>query len=133
MNPSARIVQPIRYGRAYFEMVTRSSFSTHGSRIPFSSNFKLHRLLLLSSLSLPLTIFSSDDVSLLVIGLKATPCSKRRTLLFQRLELRRRVRHMTVGRQFPIDRCRSSPMTSLIYYLERSFQQRNQWLYIRTV
>jgi hypothetical protein len=129
MNPSARIVQPIRHGRAYFEMVTCSSFST-GSRIPFRSNFKL-RLVLLSSLSLPLSIFF-HRTSLLVNGLKATPCSKRRTLLFQRLELRRRVRHMTVGRQFPIDRSRSSPMTSLIYCLGRSFQQRNQWLYMRS-
>jgi hypothetical protein len=59
MNPSTRIVQPIRYGRAYFQMVTRSSFST-GSRIPFRSNFKLLLRLLLSSLSLPLSIFSSD-------------------------------------------------------------------------
>lgn len=97
---------------AYFEMVTRSSFST-GSRIPFLSNFRL----LLSHRYPSLPLFP-HRTSLLVNSSKAMPCSKRRTLLFQRLELRRRVRHVTVGRQFPIDRNRSSPTTSLIYRLE---------------
>lgn len=99
MNPSAG-KSSHSYIAAYFRCCAASSTGSPLSR------------------SQSLSFAASATTSLSVKGSKARPCSKHRTLLFQRLELRRRVRHMTVGRQFPIDRNRSSPKSSLIYYLQ---------------
>lgn len=111
-SPSTRIVQLICPGRLFRNGDAQFILN----RVSYSFSLQLQA----SSLShrYPSLPLFPHRTSLLVNSSKAMPCSKRRTLLFQRLELRRRVRHVTVGRQFPIDRNRSSPTTSLIYRLE---------------